>query len=384
MAVLLDHAETTLHAVEAMVVQVQALVSAGALEEGIERALDALALLGRDLPRHPVPQQIEEGLGGLLAKLGGRTPDQIAALPRTEAAEVHFRVELCSLISTACFVARPELMPMLAFEMVEQTLDHGVTPGSPYGFGLFALVLCAVGLYDVGQVQAATVLALLDVVPDNARRHARSLHLAAGFAKVWAEPLASLLERQQRVFYLGVESGDLEFACWGAHMSSVNSLWAGLPLDEVATRLSQAVKACKVYGQDPAFHSTYQYEIAVAVIRGQTDDPSQLATEGFEAEAAVGQYKAAGYRGPVAVTRAAECLVKYLARDLEGVLRAAADGLAHRDGVQATYMPVNLQFYEAMAAAELAKPRRGRRTRRPARAPRCRACGLRGLGCSLS
>ncbi|MCB9663241.1 MAG: AAA family ATPase [Alphaproteobacteria bacterium] len=347
-ATVVARADDVLDRATALAVDVQARVSRGDLEGAIERALEVLASLGAELPSHPTEAQIGEGLQATLGLLGGRSPTEIAAGLDTDDPAVRLVLQLEALISVPAFISRPSLLPVLAFHMVRTSLERGVSPDAPYGFGLLGLFLCAVGLFDQATAQADTTRALLGRFEDVPHR-ARATHLADGFVMPWSRPLREAIAAELRVYALGLDTGDLEYACWGAHMASANAFWAGLPLDDVARHLDTAVTACLTHRQEPVLHSTVQFQAAVACLRGETDDPTRLSHGAFDEAVAMSAYREAGYRGPVAVTALLQTILRFLHGDLDGAVAAAEEALAHADGVLATYMPVAMRFYAALA-----------------------------------
>ncbi|MCB9730707.1 MAG: AAA family ATPase [Deltaproteobacteria bacterium] len=345
---ILTCARTVLDRVRAMTLEVQARNSQSDLAGAMERALEALAELGIELPAHPTQEQIAEGLGAVLALVGGRSVAELVALPERDDPTVRTVLQLENLASVPAFLSRPALLPILAFDMVRTSLERGICPESPYGFGLLGLFLCAIDMSDVAMAHAEVTLGLLGRFEDCPQR-ARATHLAVGFVKPWNQPLRSVLDAELRVFTMGVESGDLEYACWGAHIYCANSFWAGVELEKLATEFSNSIASCKNYQQEPALHCNVQFRQAIDNLMGLGEDPTRLVGPHFDEREAVPAYKAMSYRGAVAVAMANMTVVRFVFGDHAGAAAAADEGLTYGDGVLATYIHVGLRFYGALA-----------------------------------
>ena len=330
-------------------IEVQAAVSALDLDGAISLGLETLGTLGYSLPWHPTQEEIGQGLQATLSRLATEPGSSLAGRPVSEVAEATFALQLETLMSAPAFVARPNLLPILAFDMVRLTLDHGPSKDSPFGFGLLGLFLCAIGMYDAAYEQAQTTLELLDRFEDCPQR-ARATHLAVGFVFPWKHPLRDVIERQMKVYYLGMESGDLEYACWGSSMASANALWAGVPLHQVRAKVDADVAACLSCGQQTVLPVASLYQAGVIALCGDAPEPTRLVHAGFDGEAALLQYRDIGNRTAIAVARALHTMLRYLHGDDVGALEAAAEGIAHADGVLATYVTVTARYYGALAA----------------------------------
>lgn len=350
---ILSCGRTVLDRVQAMTLEVQALNSKADFAGAIDRALEALSVLGVHLPPHPTQEQIGQGLGATLGLVGGRTVEEIVALSERDDPTVRTILQLENLSSVPAFLTRPALVPILAFDMVRASLEHGISRESPYGFGLLGLFLCAIDMSDAAFTHAQVTLSLLDRFEDCPQR-ARATHLAAGFVKPWNLPLREVLAEELGVFAIGVESGDLEYACWGAHIYCANSFWAGVGLEILEREFATYIAACEAYKQAPVLHCNVQFRQAIQNLLGRAEDPTRLVGPDFDEDQALAGYKAANYRGAVAVTCANMTVVRFIFGDYAGAAVASDEGLPYGDGVLATYIHVGLRFYGALAHLQCA------------------------------
>jgi predicted ATPase/tRNA A-37 threonylcarbamoyl transferase component Bud32 len=299
---------------QARTIEVQSAASSLDLDGAISLGLETLGTLGFSLPWHPTEAEIGAGLQSTLTRLATEPGQALAHRPVSEAQEATFAVQLQTLMAVPAFVARPNLLPILAFDMVRLSLDHGPSKESPFGFGLLGLFLCAIGMYDAAYEQAQTTLTLLDRFEDCPQR-ARATHLAVGFVFPWKKPLREVIEPQMKVYFLGMESGDLEYACWGSSIASANALWAGIPLDQVRVKVDADVAACLSCGQQTVLPIASLYQAGVIALRGESADPSRLMHDGFNEDIVLPEYHSSGNRTAIAVARVMHTMLRFQCGD---------------------------------------------------------------------
>ena len=340
----------------AATLEVQALTSAGELPAAIEGALAALAELGVVLPGQPTQAEIGAGLQDILQRIGARGVAELVALPGHEDPAQQLVLQLETLCSVPAFLTRPALLPVLAFAMVRSSLERGLTRESPYGFGLLGLFLCAIDLSDVAYTHAKVALALLDRF-DDCSQQARARHLAVGFVKPWNEPLRQVLPEIRAVYDLGVETGDLEYACWAAHMYCADAFWAGIAVPVVAQELDTFIGACRRFKQEPQLYLDLVFRQCVDVLLNGAEQPTRLRGAFLDEEPALAAFAQAGFRGAIAVTRVHQAFLRLVFGDFASAAAAAEEGLPYGDGVLATWIHVGLRFYGSLARLLAVDPR---------------------------
>lgn len=348
----LDKARTPLDVFRAREIRILSLVGKQELPAAIDLALDTLQTLGHPLIANPTESDVEQGLMATLGLLEGLSKEHIAALPANDDPSMQAAMQLEVLISAAAFLARPLLLPLLAFDLVTASVQKGITRQSAYGFGLFGLFLAAINQCDIAYRQAELSLLLLDRFGDRSLRP-RPCHLIFGFTNVWKVPLRDTLEDEREVWLTGMDTGDIEYACWGIQLCLTNSFWAGVELQTLRSEYATYVTACQDLQQEAVAHVMVQVRQAIENLTGNAEDPTRLIGPDFHEEKAIEGYLAINYRGGVAVTYALAAKVRYLFGDYAGSAEAAALGATYGDGVAATFMLVAFRFYGALANLQL-------------------------------
>jgi predicted ATPase/class 3 adenylate cyclase len=348
----LRHSKSALASSRALEIRILSLIGNQELGAAIDLALDILRDLGHPLVAQPTEEDVGKGLAATLELLGDRPNDTLAALPANEDDIVRATMQLEILISSAAFLSRPLLLPLLAFDLVKSSLTSGIDRQSAYGFGLFGLFLCAINQCAIASKQAELALLLLDRFGDRSLRP-RPSHLVYGFIKCWTSPLRTTLEDEREVWFLGMDTGDIEYACWGLQLYLTNSFWAGKELEPLRAEYATYIPAFRDLKQEAAVHVSIQVQQAVDNLLGHASDPTKLIGEAYDEDEALAGYKATNYRGAIAVSFAVSLKLRYLFGDYAGAAAAAKEGAEYGDGVAATFMLVAFRFYGALAALKL-------------------------------
>jgi predicted ATPase len=126
---------------------------------------------------------------------------------------------LLSTLSASFFVGEGLSLVHLA-KMVELTLEHGVTPESPYGLAWFGVLIA--GLYNRSDDGLAYGLAALNLIDRHGYEAERIATLIAiDQVSAWSQRLAYALAHAQQARKLGRAAGDIGMACYACnHIAS--------------------------------------------------------------------------------------------------------------------------------------------------------------------
>jgi predicted ATPase/class 3 adenylate cyclase len=351
---LLESATSQLDRTRAKVIRVNAFVARNEHGAGVAAGLEALAELGVVLPREPAAADVEAGLRATLEAVATLSTAELLNLPVLADPALAEARRLSINIASAAYLAAPNLLPLLAFEIVRSSVRHGVSPQSAFGFVVFGLVLGAVRMFESAYAMGRLAVDLLDRFDDRAL-HARVRHVFNTHIRVFAEPIRVPARTLPEVFLLGQDTGDLEYACWAAHNHCVFALYAGEPLDELDRTFARYGSAMVAMGQLAPHECHRPFAQLVANLRGETLVPSRLRGPTYDADSAVTALEAAGFRGALFLTATARTIAAYLFNDAAEALRAAEGGEPYQDGAASTVHLPLFYFFKAMAHLRLAQ-----------------------------
>lgn len=306
-------------------VRVQAYIGENRLTEAIDTALAVLAELGVHFPKEPTAADVGAAIGETAAAVGGRDADALYALPEASDLEKLAAIRLLTRITSASYVARPALFPLVPMKGVTLSVTHGNTAASTYAYACYGIILAGV-VGDVPGANSIGELAVRLVDRFNAKEfEARTRYIVACYVRHWSHSSMETWEQFLPIYRTGLETGDLEFSGWALMMGFFHGLFSGRPLDEMRDEADRAVASITRVQQKTALGYVLAGRSAVRALMGLTPDPSRLDDPalGYDAQAALAEHQAAGDAFGVANSLLFQELLAMLSDDLAGAAAAA-------------------------------------------------------------
>jgi predicted ATPase/serine phosphatase RsbU (regulator of sigma subunit)/tRNA A-37 threonylcarbamoyl transferase component Bud32 len=285
-AVVLQEAQSLLERVKIYELKIQSQYAQLQLQLAIETALEILEPLGVVLPRTPTPEEIEAEQNVIQELLGDRKIEDLANLPEMTDPYQLAAVRILLIVTSAAIITNPLLYPIVTLTSVRLCIQHGNSPFAAAVYIFYAQLLCGAmknidSGYQVGQL-SLTLVDQLDV------RDFKALvtHYSNGFVRHWKDPFRAIpLEQMQEGIQVGIETGNLENACYNAIDYTLFSTFAGYNLTEFAPRYAEytqlTIKLKQVY-------SVYYIEaargIAVNLLKEDLEDYGLIIGNSWEEE----------------------------------------------------------------------------------------------------
>jgi len=325
---------------------VQARIARADLHAALDAALAVLAEAGVPLPREPTQDDVMAAVGATLGRAGG-------SLEREEVdPDERARRALLVRIASAAYVAEPNLVPLIACELVQRSVDHGADAHSAYGFGLFSLVLTAGWLLEPGAAQATTALALLDRFEDRAIAGAVQ-HVVSHYARAWGpDGYRAIYDDNPDVYRALMDVGDLEYAGWAMHMRVVYGLLAGVELGALAEDAERAIAVMRLHDLEAALACTLPLARLIAALRDEAHDPGRLDGDGFDEEATFEALEAVEFRAASLVLSVSAQAARVYLGDPEEARRWTARAMDRHDGAVAIGYQASMRVLGAIATLD--------------------------------
>jgi histidine kinase len=324
------HARTPLDRTLAHEVRMQGLLSQQRFLEALALAVEVLGSLGLEVPSAATAGDAGAAVGDTLQRLAAFGEADLDALPNCADPLVQARQRIQIGAMSSAYMAAPNLLPILACNIVRATLEHGTGKESPYGFAALGLVLVAVNLIDAAYANGRIAADMLDRVGDRSIRP-RVLHVLGAHVRLFVDPLRDSIDAERQVARLGMDVGDLEYAAWGLHVEVCNGFYAGVELGALSRSTTRNLEALAHHQQLAAHGCTVQYGLALARLTGAPDP------EGADEAALLDAHRAANFRGAVFITTVIGTFLRYLLGDPAEATAFADAGAPYADGAVATY-----------------------------------------------
>jgi predicted ATPase/serine/threonine protein kinase len=278
--------------------------------EAVGAASKVLALLDVALPIDPDMAAVGAAFQRALACLDRVGPEGLEALPDVHDARTAAAMRIQIRVSPAAYFGRPMLLPIIAANLIETSVERGLSPATPYALALFGIVLNTAGMYPASHAWGQLAVKLLDRWDDE-RLVAATRHVVFNLVCTWMVPLHTILGPLREVFEIGRRTGDFEYASYAAHGYAHHALYAARPLQPLYAEALDLGEQMRALGQVNALHVHQPFEQLLKALTGRLLEPWRLDDETFEEEALLAQAAAEGSRSGIYVCRVVMGLSRY-------------------------------------------------------------------------
>ncbi len=322
--------------------------------EAVQCGREGLALLGVVFPDDLAEQQaaLENELALIQSLLAGRPVGSLVDLPAMRDPEKRMVMKLLTSVWAPAYItARQLLTRVISATLVRLSLEHGGAEESAYGYVTHAITIGPVREdYEAAYEWGRLALSVNERHPDPKQRAKIHQQFHAHVA-LWRRPFETCIPHAREACRSGLESGDFNYAAYGAFTESWSAFLICQDLSRFVTEQSSNLELlAKMRVTDPFGALTVIVNWARA-LQGLTNDRMSLSYEDFDEQGYHQTYRANPFfMTPYYVVKLTLCLTfEAYEQALEAALRA-------REIVQAlsgTIWPVLLDYLYGLTIAGL-------------------------------
>jgi predicted ATPase/serine phosphatase RsbU (regulator of sigma subunit)/tRNA A-37 threonylcarbamoyl transferase component Bud32 len=274
--VVLQQGKVLLDKVKAYEVKISAYLTQNKPLEAVDTGLTVLKLLGVSLPKKPSNLDVLLGLTGTKLALLGKRIEDLINLPEMTAPEQLAAIRILAIISSASYIAAPNLLPLVIFKGINISVKYGNASFSAMMYAAYGLILCGVvGDIETGYKFGNLALSLLERF--NARNvKARTVAIVNYFIRHWQEHGRETLEPLLLAYSSGLETGDLEYGTYSVLWNSYYSYCMGQELAVVEREAAKYSDTIQKLKQERNFHYLNLNRQMVLNLMGQSENPCRL------------------------------------------------------------------------------------------------------------
>jgi predicted ATPase/class 3 adenylate cyclase/putative methionine-R-sulfoxide reductase with GAF domain len=332
--------------------------------EAIETARSFLRRIGITLPLELTMADVQKELARTRKALEKTRVRDLERLPGMTAPKMAAAVRIMARIYSSAYIASPLLFIVMVLKQVRLVAKYGNTAASPLAYGVYGLLLAGLADDVRAAYQFGTLADRLKERPDAAPFRAQATHLFNCHTRFWAEPLEECSRGEARAYQIGLETGELEYGCYGAHVSSKYAYMHGAELGALRVSMGQYTEAMRRHGQHIAWTSHASWEQAVTNLSTPVDRPWELCGPAFDEEEMFPRLEASKDRMAISNAWLNKLLLSYMFGRWDDAVAAAETGAGYLDSVL-SQMDVPLHgFYEALSRLARCGPDAGAAERR--------------------
>ncbi len=291
--IVLQNAKTVLDSVKVYEVKIQTNIAQSQLSEAIQTALQILQQLGIHFPQAPSQTEIHLELDTITKLFSEKSSRQACAkgiddlihLPEMTDTNQLAALRILSSITIAAYLASPNLMPLLVAKQVNLSIQYGNAFLSCFAYANFGMILCGVaGNIATGYQFGQLALRLLSH-PHTDSLRARTLFIVYNCIVHWKEHFRVLMPPLLEVYRIGLETGDLEFAAYGALAYCFQSYTIGKELVALESEMKIYGEAIRQIKQETVLAWNRIHRQVMANLIGRSDNPCRLVGEFYSEKA---------------------------------------------------------------------------------------------------
>ena len=354
-AIVEQQAHSVLDCVNVSRVQILAKIAHNLHLDAIAIGLDILARLGVELPENSRPN-ISRELASVAQLRMDTAIHTLLDRPCMNAVDKLAAMQILSELLSSGYQASFGHFILSDLKQIELSIQYGNTAESAFAYDCYGIILCGVtgdieAGYQFGQLAQA-------VVEKFGARNCKSrvVFVFNAFVRHWTEPLNNTIADLHLGFQAGLETGDLEYACYSLCWEAMHSLLTGRELRPLAARMQEFHETIAELQQSACLLYLRIYQQTVANLLGQADSPNQLNGEFLnEADVIVDSVQ---NKLAMAFFYVHKCMVSYLLQDYETAFDCVRQAHVNEDGMIAAVTVAQLNFYESLTNLALCDRRK--------------------------
>ncbi|KYF80781.1 protein kinase [Sorangium cellulosum] len=261
-----DHARDVLEKLRVYETRIQFCITQNRMNEAIELAMGVLALL--EVPLREVPPANVDA--ARLAQLPSMTDERMQAA-----------IRIMSSVIAAVYLARPALVPAIAFTMVDICTRHGNSPLAAFAYLIYGVVQCFMNRTDdafaLGKL-AIDLTRQFGAVELESKIHS-TVHVLIYH---WKRHLRETLEPMRHAAQVGMDTGDIEYALHGSIHHSLHSFLVGEELAETELRMQHSVLLSLKLNNQYSLYLCSIWKQLVRSLRDPAEENQRLVGSNFD------------------------------------------------------------------------------------------------------
>jgi predicted ATPase/signal transduction histidine kinase len=274
--------ETLLEKVKVYEVKILAYGAQNQALEAVNTALTFLKLLGVEFPEHPSQSDIQLAIAELTSNLNGRPIEDLINLPEMIEGPHMATMRILSTGASVAYAVAPELFLLITLKQISLSLKHGNTPLSAYAYVNYGLILSGVvGDIESGYKFGKLATALTDKLNAKEVKAKIILIFNTGIWN-WKEHTKETLKPLLEGYYVGLETGDLEFAAYCINAYCYSAYFIGRELTGLEREMATYTNAIRQIQQEAVFNWSTIYQQSILNLLGSVTNPCSLIGEVYD------------------------------------------------------------------------------------------------------
>jgi len=347
--IVLGQAKVLLDKIKIYELKIPFYFSQNQTQAALDTVIQALAMLDVHLPIKPNKFHII--LGIISTKLAvGR--NQVADLINLPAMKDEYKIAAMRILMNAIPAAsnaNPMILPLIVFKMVTLSLKYGNSSSSSSGYCMYGMLLSGVlGNINAGYQFGQLSINLLEKL--GAKEQKVNIYfLFNNFIRHWKEHLKETIEPFFDAFQSGIETGDIQYACYSCFCQSTNLFWCGEHLESVTKTQNKYIEIILQYKQETVGDFAKIWHQLVLNLLDRAEDKYQLIGESFNEVKMLPIFKANNNNVGLACVYLAKLILSYLFKNYSEAIENAKSMEKYQESISGLIHSTQHNFYSSLA-----------------------------------
>ena len=346
--IVLHQAQTLLDRVRIYEVKIQAYCAQTRFIDAIDIALEALKLLGVELPQRPNQSDLTRELEQIKSILVDRQAQELVELPPMNDPHKLAAMRIMNYMFGPAFIAVNQLSLVNWCRQVNLSIRYGNSAESAFAYVGYGLILCLTEKLEAGYQFGRLALKLLERFQDKTFK-ARTYAMYKLFLKHWNEPLRDTSSFCSEAYQSGIETGDLEYAASSIAGYAYALYLSGVELIDAKKETAKAIVVTTQTQQEAYLHWTQIYMQAIVNLMGQANNPCLLIGEVYDESKMMSIHLKSGDRTAMMHAYSHKLTLSYLFGDFQQAVNHADRFAEYAANAGSSFILPTAYFYDALA-----------------------------------
>ncbi len=264
--------------IEISQIQIYSLIAQNKMLEALNLGLDIVAQSGVELPEE---DDLFTYYPRLFTLYEREEIHDFIKLPQiTDVNTIHI-IDILNAIMSPAYLASPVTYPKICYVAIKLCLENGICAASANVFSVHALLLC--GFFDkFEEGYEFSKLSQNIVEKFETKEYSCKVEMISNACVVhWNKPLRETLEPMKKSILIGIDNGDIEYACYSAMYYCLYSLLSGKNIDELLNEYRVYLNLMKELKQEYQTHYVSVWRQFLLNLKEYKKDPTLLEGEAF-------------------------------------------------------------------------------------------------------
>ncbi|MFC1850942.1 response regulator [candidate division CSSED10-310 bacterium] len=344
----LHNARTLLDTLKSNEIKLELLFAQNRPLEAIRTALDLLKLLGVTFPNKPTKFHILLRYFQLKLTMRGKRIEDLVDLPEMTEPSQQAILRIIANVGAAAYLALPQLTPLLIFKVAELSIRFGNSAISAFFYAGLGLIQCGV----MGKIQSGYQLGQLALTLLERQRaptmRARTIFAVHSFITPWQEHVKNTLPALKKAYQIGLETGDIQYACMAIHTHLHYSIFSVEELPKVERDIASYCDIISHFKQDAVVRWLRIYWQVVVNLSTVKKNQSLLKGDQCDEEKMLSILTEVKDRNGLCRFHICKLIICYLFGDYSQAIEHADLSEKYLDSARASYIVPLFYFYDSL------------------------------------